>query len=93
MRVILNIQTNNNIETRQRAILLSSRDRMWCDSIPDEGSKDKYIEDGNLLIQSDTSLVDQLPDLALVTQTIKLKDGRSVLKSSCYVRKTITDKQ
>lgn len=89
MRVILNIQTNNNIETKQRAILLASRDRIWDDPISEDLSKDYVIEDGNLLLESDTLLDDQFPELVLVTQTVKLKDGRSIQKSSFLVRKTI----
>ena len=93
MRVILNIQSNNNIETKQRAILLGSRDRMWKDNVTAETVKDNFLEDGNLVLQSDTSMVELLPDLELVTRVVRLKNGRTVQKCCYYVRKSIQSKQ
>ncbi len=93
MRVILNIQTNHNIETKQRAVLLTSRDRIWDDSVSVGLSNDHVIEDGNLQLESDTLPDDQFPDLVQVTQIVKLKDGRSIQKSSFLVRKTIQGTQ
>ena len=89
MRVILNIQSNNNLATKQRAIILDSHDRIWEELVAKEVGKVDYFEDGNLILQSDTSVVDSLPDLELVSRIVKLKDGRIVQKTCFYVHKRI----
>lgn len=92
MRVILNIQSNNNLETKQRAILLGSRDMTWNDPVSAEIVKGIFFEDGNLELQSDTSTMDLMPELELVTQLVRLKNGRTVQKCCYYVRKSIKNK-